>query len=550
MGKEYSRRIKLVYFIFAALFISIFLRIIYIQILKKDFLRGLAQGQHYRIIPLESKRGRIFDCNRRILAVGMNSYSIAADPLLIENIEQTCKLLSVNLGLSREGIREKLKRKKRFVWLKRKISWQDKEKIRALKLKGIGFIRGEKRLYPQETLASTVLGVVDIDNKGVSGVELFYDRYLRGKGGCTRVLQDSGSQEIIFLPQIINPLPGVDLYLTIDTRIQYWVEYYLRQTIEEFSAKKGSVVVMDASNGEIVALANYPDFNPNHRAGLCAENMKNCAVSDIFEPGSVFKIVTLLAAIEKNKFSDKDKIFCENGKYKIPGRYLHDWKPSGTLDFRTVFKKSSNIGVAKIACTLGEAELYKYIRKLGFGKKTRIDFPGEEGGQIRPPRYWSKSSKFIIPIGQEISVNLVQLTRAFAVIANEGYLVRPHIVREISAPFFFKKTEIKKKRVVSQTAAKRAKSILIDVVEDGTAKLAALDGVSIGGKTGTAQKYDVLLKKYSPTKYQASFVGFISSLNPPLVIGITIDEPKKSHFGGVVAAPLFREIARKIVSYR
>jgi cell division protein FtsI (penicillin-binding protein 3) len=410
-------------------------------------------------------------------------------------------------------------------------------------------MREQKRFYPQENLAASLLGVVDIDNKGLDGLELFYDNDLRGKSGLVRVLQDSASNELIIDPLAINPKEGADMFLTIDAQVQYWVESYLQETIKKFSAKEGSVIVMNAITGEVIALANYPTFNPNDLSGISKDAMRNRAVCDMFEPGSVFKVVTLLAAIEENKFSDEDKIFCENGSFKIPGSVLHDWKPYGMLNFKEVFKKSSNIGVGKIANSLGRNTFYRYIKKLGFGEKTGIDIPGEIGGSLKPLSRWSNTSGYIIPIGQEIGINLIQLVRLFAVVANDGYLVKPHLLKNISTEGFSKNMPTKRKRVISSSTAERAKNILISVVEEGTGALARIEGAKIGGKTGTAQKYDPEIRRYSPTQYRASFVGFISDLEPPLVIGVTIFEPKKSHFGGVVAAPLFKKIAQKLIDY-
>jgi cell division protein FtsI (penicillin-binding protein 3) len=549
MGKEYKSRIRIVYIFFISLFVILSLKIAYLQIFRSDFLRKLAKGQYYRLIPLEGRRGRILDCKGRVLVKGVNSYSVFANPGLVKEISKTAQVLAKNLGLSKKKVDAKLRKKNRFVWIKRKVSWEEKEKIEELKLKGVGFIKEERRFYPQQDLASTVLGIVSVDNKGLNGLELRYDNYLRGKEGLVRVLQDSGSRDIILSPQIVNPEPGVDISITLDSQIQYWVHNYLKETIEEFKGKRGSVAVMDASNGKLLALANYPGFDPYEIGKLSPGDMKNRAVTDMFEPGSVFKIVTLLASVDKGQFSNDDKIFCENGKFKIPGSYLHDWRPYGELTFKEVFKKSSNIGVAKIANILGPDVLYQYMKKLKFGEKTGVDFPGEVKGLVKPVSEWSKTSMFIMPIGQEIGVNLLQLTRAFAVIANGGYLVKPHLVKDISAPFFSKKVSPDKIRIFSQETIERVRNILIEVVEEGTAKLARVEGVKVGGKTGTAQKYDPKIKKYSPTKYRATFVGFLSDFSPPIVIGVTIDEPRKSHFGGVVAAPLFKKIAEKIVTY-
>ncbi|MBU2101827.1 MAG: penicillin-binding protein 2, partial [Candidatus Omnitrophica bacterium] len=482
-------------------------------------------------------------------ATTINSYSIFADPSLIKNPDEVARILSVSLKLPYAPIQQRVSKKKRFVWIKRKVSWSEKEKIKALKIKGVGFLREGKRFYPQEALAASLLGLVDIDNKGLDGLELYYDKYLCGKNGLARVLQDSRAREVLISPQIIAPKAGADVTLTIDAQIQYGVENYLDEIIKKFGATEGGAVVMNAENGEILALANYPFYNPNDLSGYSVDARRNRAVCDMFEPGSVFKEVTLLAAIESNKFSDEQIIFCENGSFKIPGSTLHDWKPYGNLTFKEVFKKSSNIGIAKIANSLGKDAMYRCMRKLGFGEKTGIDLPGEVTGNIKPPSAWSKTSSFIMPIGQEVGVNLLQLARSFAVVANGGYLVKPHIVKSINSPFFSKNAVVERRRVVSEAVASRAKNILIAVVEDGTGVRARVEGLTIGGKTGTAQQFDPKIGRYSATDYRASFVGFVSNTQPPIVIAVTVYEPKKSHFGGVVAAPLFKKIAEKTARY-
>lgn len=549
MSKKSDFRLKVIYFSFAFIFLVISFKIISLQVFKRDFFKNLARRQHYRLLELNGRRGTIFDRQMRVLASGLNCYSIFADPAQVNDKAETAKSLALRLKLSRKKLAAKLNKNNRFVWVKRKVSWQEKEKIKALDLSGVHFVREEKRFYPQGDLSSSVIGIVDIDNKGLEGLEIYYNSYLSGKDGWVRVPQDSSSREIILSSQVITPQAGADIMLTLDAQIQYWAETYLAQTAKEFKAKKGAVVVLDASNGEILALTNYPSFNPNDFKRPLPEDMRNGAVCDIFEPGSVFKAITLLAAIDKNTFSDTDTIFCENGKLKIPGSVLHDWKSYGELTFREVFMKSSNIGVAKIVQVLGSENLQSYIKKLGFGEVSGIDFPGEAKGLVKPVKKWSRTSPYTIPIGQEIGVNLLQLARAFAVIANDGYLIRPHLLKRICSQGFCKDTLLEKKRVLSSATTQRAKSILIDVVSKGTGKRAAIEGRAIGGKTGTAQKYDPKIKKYSPYKYRATFVGFVADSQRPLVIAVSLDEPRKSHFGGVVAAPLFKKIAQEVIKY-
>ncbi len=544
-----GKRIGKIYLVFIFLFFFVAAKIIYLQVFKQDFFQRLAQGQHYKVVRIEGKRGNIFDDKGRILATGLNSYSVFADPSSISNVNEIIKLLASNLSLSNKFLKSRLGKKKKFVWIKRRVSWEIKERIKSFNLKGIGFIREEKRFYPQNDLAASVLGITDIDNKGLEGLELYYNKYLSGKDGFVRVLQDSAARQIILSSQIITPQRGDNLVLTMDAQIQYWTKIYLEETIKKYEARQGSVIVMDASSGEIRALANYPSFDPNNLNSKSAKNIKNRAICDMFEPGSVFKIITLLAAISENKIFDNQKIFCENGKLKIPGSILHDWKPYGKLTFREVFMKSSNIGIAKIVQAITPKVFYGYIKRLGFGKITGVDLKGEVPGSLKPFSRWSKTSAYIIPIGQEIGVNLLQLARGFAVIVNGGYLVQPHLINKICSQGICENVPFKREKVLSSLITDKAKDILIDVVGKGTGKRAGVEGRKIGGKTGTAQKYDPKIKRYSPSKYRATFVGFIADLNPPMVIAVTIDEPKKSHFGGVVAAPVFKNIANKVIKY-
>ncbi len=549
MNRKNSRRITNIYFIFFGLFLALFIKIIYLQVFKSNFFQSLAQNQHYRLIKLEGKRGNILDRQGRVLATGLRCYSVFADPKIVSDLEATAKKLSTHLDLPAKEVLSKLKKDTRFVWIKRRISLEDKQQLSSAKLKGIGFIREEKRFYPQDELAAAVIGISGIDNNGLEGLELLYDDYLSGKHGWGRVLQDSASQEIILSSQVITPQGGADVVLSLDAQIQYWVEKYLGEAVEKYKADAAQAVVMDALTGQILALANYPGFNPNELGSVPSAQMRNKAISDMFEPGSVFKVVTLLAATAGGKISNQDIFFCEDGKFKIPGTTLHDWKPYGDLSFKEVFMKSSNIGVAKIVQTIGPQVFYSYVKKLGFGNITGIDLPAETEGLVKPIKKWSKTSAYIMPIGQEIGVNLLQLARAFATVVNGGYLVRPYVVKSICSGQFCKETPEVKEKVITDSTAQRAKNILIEVVEEGTGKRAGLRGRKIGGKTGTAQKYDPQIKRYSPSKYRATFVGFVADVNPPLVIGITVDEPKRSHFGGVVAAPVFHKIAEKVIKY-
>lgn len=549
MNKGDPLRLRYICIFLLSFFILLAFRIAYLQIIKRSFFNDLAQSQHYQVVPLSGKRGRILDRKSRVLSMGISSFSVFAQPHRIKNPNLVASKLARYLDLPEKKILDRLSKKKKFVWLKRKISWDRKELIKNLHLPGIDFISEEKRFYPQGEIAASVLGMVNVDNQGLEGIENVYDAYLRGKSGGIKVLKDSASEKIYFASGIIAPPEGVEVILTIDSRVQYWVEYYLEETIRNFNASRGSVIVMDANSGEILALANYPTCNLNHFNKSDISAIRNSAIADVFEPGSVFKVITLLSAIEENAYSDSDIIFCENGSYKIPGSVLHDYHAAGNLTFREVFMKSSNIGVGKIANKLGREAIYKSVKRLKFGELTKIDLPGEVAGTFKPLSQWSKTTEYMIPMGQEVGVTLIQLVRLFAVIANDGYLVKPFIVKSISSTAFSQDNNVQRESAFKPAVTQRARNILFSVVQDGTGKLAAIEDVPIGGKTGTAQKYDPSIGRYSPDKYRASFVGFIWDDKKPLVIGVSIDEPRKTHLGGAVSAPLFKKIAQQLVTY-
>lgn len=543
MKKKNFFRFNLVYLFFILLFFVLLFKIAHLQFAQQEFFTGLAKRQHYGLFQIRAKRGKLLDRNGHVLAKSLNFYSVFADPFLIEDKAAYAQILSEKLDVSEEPLLERLSHPgRRFVWVVRKIDWRKKKEIESLNLAGIGFLREDQRFYPERELFSSVLGIVDIDNNGLEGIELYYDQYLRGKEGWVRAVRDASAQRLVLTPSLVKLQQGADLALSLDARIQYWSKKYLREQVEEFQAKKGSVVVMDAESGEIIALINYAQEQDQS-----VRFKKNDAIVEVFEPGSVFKIITLVAAIAEGLTFES--IYCEEGAFRIPGTTLRDWRPYGHLSFEEVFYKSSNIGTAKIAEAVGHQKMYDYIRSFGFGARTGVDFPGEVPGLLRPVQEWSRTSRYIIPIGQEIGVNLLQLAQATAVIVNGGKLVTPHLVRSACQQGACKDFIFPKKNILSEKTAYRAKEVLIEIVEQGTGVQAQVKGQVVGGKTGTAQKFDVELGRYSPDKYRANFIGFISDIERPMVIAVTIDEPKVSSFGGVVAAPLFRKIAEKIAAY-
>lgn len=540
-------------FLFLIICLIIFsVRLILIQIFRSAYLAHLAEKQHKYILDLEPKRGTIYDRNLRPLALNVAVDSLYARPRTMseknkgEAVEQLSKLLNV----SPQFLSERLNRKKYFFWLIRKLPAEIVEKIKALHIKGLDFVRESKRYYPDQFLAAHLIGFAGMDNKGLEGLELWYDKYLKGEFGWTQVLRDAHQRELLIEKNSVPPRDGFNVVLTIDETIQYIAERALQKAFEKHNARGASIIVMDPKTGEILAIANRPTYDLGKPENIPAENRINRALVFTYEPGSVFKIVTASAALEEKAAKEDDKFFCENGKYKVGNHILHDHHPSGTLTFQGVFEQSSNIGVTKIAQLLGPQKIYEYARRFRFGIPTGINFPGEAPGYLKPVRLWSKTSIGAIPIGQEITVTVLQLICAISAIANDGVYMQPFVVKcikdnqdEIIKEFQPKAVA----QVIKPETARRVKAILKGVVENGTGKRARIAGVSVAGKTGTAQK--VVNGTYSHNKYYATFFGFAPVEDPKLAVIVVVDEPHPDYFGGTVAAPVFQEVLRDSLKY-
>jgi len=548
---KYSFRLQTVFFIFFLSLLLISFRLIYIQIFKSSFFTNLAKKQHNLFLELEPERGIIFDRNLKPQTQNLSRYSLYICPKEIRDKTKLIRELSSLLGLDDKFLKERLNQDKYFVWIQRKLSSDIKEKIGRLNLEGVGFIKEKKRVYPNQGLGCHVLGFVGIDNIGLEGIELSYDSYLRGEKGFALILQDARGRRLSIYERVTLPKDGFDLVLTIDENIQYITQKELEEACKRHNAKAGSVIVMKPDTGEILAMANWPDFDLNLTPQTSFEIRRNRTITDLFEPGSVFKIVTLGAALEENLFTEEDTIFCENGAYRISNHTLHDYRPHGQLKFSQVIEYSSNIGVAKIAQRLGRDTIFKYANLFGFGKSAGIDLPGEISGINKEPKYWSKISIGIIPIGQEVGVTVLQLACAISAVANGGILMKPFIVKRIQDKDGETIKEFQPQildEVISAQTSLRMKEILQGVVERGTGRLAKIKGYSICGKTGTAQKLEPN-GRYSHRKFFASFIGFLPKEKPLISVTCVIDEPKPHYFGGTVAAPLFKKIAEKVIRY-
>ncbi len=533
--------------------LSVFvIKLILIQVFNSSHLSNLAQKQHNYTIDLEPVRGTIYDRNIRPLAFNVPVYSIYANPRVMtdEEKKEATELLVPLLGLDREFMEGRLSRDKYFVWLKRKLPADITGQVKKLGIKGVGFQRESKRYYPNGSLAAHVIGFAGTDNKGLEGLELFYSKYLEGKMGRMSVVRDARQRQLQIGQSLIPPQDGFHLVLTIDETIQYIAEKALDKAYKEHDAKAATIIVMDVETGEILALANRPTYDLDNAAKSNVENRTNRAISYVYEPGSVFKIITAAAALAEDIFTEEDKIYCENGSYRIANHNLTDHRPHGTLAFRDVFRVSSNIGVAKIAQKIGPDNVYKYAQRFRFGVPTGIDLRGEVSGWLKDPSQWSKTTIGAIPIGYEVTVTPLQLVCAISAIANEGVYMRPFVVKYVKD----NRDQIIKSfkpqimdRAIGPETARRVKEILKEVVENGTGKRARIKGMAVAGKTGTARK--VIDGQYVRGKYYASFMGFAPADNPRLAAVVVVDQPHPSYFGGTVSAPVFQEVMTNALKY-
>ena len=527
-------------------------RLFFLQVLEHRFYFKIANEEHIVSVDLQPKRGAIFDRNMHPLVVNLNRDSIYANPREIKDKVRAAKILSIVLNLKYDFALDRISKDKGFVWIKRKITTKESLQLKKFNLAGIGFIEESKRFYPNTTLACHLLGSVNIDNKGLEGVESVYDNYVKGQGGWLVATQDAKRKVLkSYQEDFLAPKNGYNLVLTIDEVIQNIAETEVYKMYDKYHAKGASIIVMDPKNGDILAFANFPNFDLNDPNKRSAESVRDRAINDFFEPGSIFKIVTASAVLEENAVDLNDKFDCENGAWKIGKRTLHDHRPHGILTFREVIEMSSNIGTVKAASHLGAEKMYKYIQAFGFCEKTGIDLPGEVVGMNRPLSKWTPTSMLAIPMGQEVTTTAIQLARAISVIADNGFLVKPRVVKSI----IDEEGEVIKefppevtRKVISPKTAAKMRGVLMGVVELGTGKKAKIEEFTAGGKTGTAQKVDPG-GTYSHSRFMASFIGFAPVAKPVLAVVVCIDEPHPVYFGGDVAAPVFKNVVDQSLKY-
>ncbi len=502
---------------------------------------------------LQARRGTIFDRAGRPLAKDVIQYSVGVVKNQVQGKSKLIDALSRLPGQSRSIIQRKLKSGLNFVYLAHKVQPEDAEVLHKINEPGLVLEKRFLRTYPYSRNAAQVIGFCDLDNHALGGIEYQYNQFLQGKSGWKIYQRDAlGNQ----LPNLDfpgqDPIDGFDIYLSLDMEYQTIVEDGLRSAVENAKATEGVAILMDPNSGEILALSNYPQFDANEANRYDTVDRKNRAVTDIVEPGSTFKIAMLATALERIHLNiDKDIYFCENGSYRLYGSKVVDHKGYGWLTPRRIIENSSNIGTMKIAADVKPELFYKYIRNLGFGMITGIDLPGESQGILHPLNKASKLTHFFMSIGYEIGVTPIQLINAYTVVANGGKLYTPHLMKQILGP---NDTILKQNKsavvrhVLSEETSSVIREILCGVVEKGTGKAANIEGIQVAGKTGTAQLYDPKTKSYNSKKHLASFIGFFPAEHPQYVLLVMIRQPQGDFYGGLVAAPAFKNIARRIIS--
>ena len=560
--KRIRRRIYVIFICLVLLYGGVIARLCYLQVVHYDKYVTLAQEQSQGNLLTLPVRGKIFDRHMETLAESIDTKSVVMATAKLDPTSQSLQRVSDVLDISIDRLNKQRTRSTHLTYLKRTLNPEELTSIQELwdeqsvRDSGIFLVPDTKRFYPQHRLASHLLGFTGLDEKGydnhgLEGLEYYYDQYLRGRAERYSVPMDARRNSLnSWALEVKNT--GYNLVLTIDKNIQYMVERELETTFRNERARHATVIVMNPNTGEILAMANHPDYDPNKFAKYPQRYYKNRAVAWDYEPGSTFKTIQTAGAIEEGLLNPQDRYDNHDGFIDGSTRTPSEWQKSGLLSVEEILVKSNNLGAMKISELLGKERFYKYIKKFGFGEATGVDLPGELPGTLRAPKDWSSISLDSLSLGYEIAVTPLQMTRAFCVIANGGVLYTPYIVREIQTMDGTPVLEVqprKVRRVISRKTAQFMRQMLTQVVARGTGKRAAAKGYKVAGKTGTAQKFKRASDDYSSTSLVTSFIGFAPADNPRVVISAIVDEPALNEWGSTVAAPLFHRIAERVLPY-
>lgn len=547
-----KKRVGSLFLMWGVVTFFLMVRLFWVQVAENERYRKLALDQRLYPVPVDARRGTIRDVKGRELAVSISADAVYAIPADIDDPVETANQISKILGLDAETVRKKLCEPQATVWIDRRVDPNRASALRKLNLKGIGFAERGQRFYPKDKLAAHVLGIVGIDNQGLEGIEVQYDSFLSGTRGQVRSERDATGKEIPGgITQFIPPVDGNDLYLNIDEVIQYIVERELDKGMAELKAKAGMILAMDPKTGSVLAMASRPTYNPNRYFEELSSLRRNVTVSNAYEPGSTFKIVTAAAALEERVVRPHDTFF-DPGFIKVGDRYVRCWLAGGhgTQTFVEATENSCNVVFATVGTRLGQERFYKYIQAFGFGSPLGIDYPGEASGLLQRPKNVGPVELANISFGQGISVTPIQLLSALNAIANGGTLMRPQLVSKIVDPNGFVVKEFQPepiRQVISKETSKELSLILESVVVNGSGFRAKIPGYRVAGKTGTAEKPEA--GRYSEKRI-ASFLGFAPVEDPKIAIIVIWDEPDVGiSYGGVVAAPVFQAILKDVLRY-
>jgi cell division protein FtsI (penicillin-binding protein 3) len=541
-----NRRIRLFLAVLAFAFAGLLLRATWLQSVRAESLSSMGRTQHRESVTIPAGRGTIFDRSGLELALGERATTVYVNPMQIVNPRRAALAVQRTLGVNADKIFPSLAdRSHGFVYVARQADPTRAAALQRLKLPGFGFYPEERRNYPQGSVAAQILGFVGTDGTGLSGLEFQFNRVLAGRPGKETVVKDPSGQ-VIDVEGERPEVPGRDVYLTLDHSIQANAEEVLRETVRKWSAKSASAIVLDPRTGAILAMAVQPGYDANRFAAAPEDLQRNRTVTDTYEPGSTYKLITVAGALSERIVQPTTR-FTLPYSLHVADRVIHDAEQRGTVNYSVaqILAHSSNIGAIKLAQLLGRTRLSSWITKFGFGRTTGIDFPGESPGIVLPPDKWSGSTIGNVPIGQGIAVTPVQMAAAYAAIANRGVWSRPHLVDHVAGGA---RPSLNRRRLVSPQIANQLMMMLKDVVAEGTGQYAAMPGYQVAGKTGTAQKPDSD-GGYATGRYVASFVGIVPASRPRFVILVTVDEPHGAIWGGTVAAPAFQQIARFDLQY-
>ena len=543
-------RIYFIRIVFGLLFLAVAVRLAFVQGVRGFYYHRVAQKQYESEVPLRADRGMVYDRNGSLIISNSYGYSYAVDPQLLDSeaVNKIAEKFAAVFNKPPGFFLQKMSSKSKFVWLARSIDTEQAGALQNFDLYGLIRLQEQQRLYPYEATAGQVLGYTNVDGKGASGIELEFDSLLAGKDGYEVMQRDGIGREMpaVDYPKV-DPVPGSGIQLTIDMNVQQIVEEELAAGVESVNGSAGSAVFMNPNTGAVLAIANYPRFDPSDYTRFSFGDSRDRAITDVFEPGSTFKIVTASAALEEGIEKPNDMIFAERGRYVLYGRPIEDFEHAGWITFRRALELSSNIAFSKIGMKIPAEKFYRYARDFGFGAPTGIELPGEVQGELKKPYEWSRVSEPFMSFGYEVLVTSLQMAQAYAAIANGGILMKPYIINRVvdsKGNVLFQSSPVEIRRVVSPEVAQTLTGMFVDVVEHGTGMPAKINDLLVAGKTGTAQK--LVDGKYSKKFYHASFAGFFPIPNPSIVGFIMVDSPMNGYTGGSAAAPIFKKIATRI----